>query len=219
MFKSCKYGAVEPPPDTSEYSKLNIFEPKNQDGRQYLGMVIGGLQHLIRSFAGCMLIYMVPHVIHEDSLRGMTVTLNSMTFVVVLFLFFIEVKRELMLIEYLDENPERKQGNKNVEKYLEAGLDPKILQDIQSICRIFKWYFYVACAFIIVNTILSGCVIFTRADAQTAAVFTTNLVFLITKIVQTRQIVIQPPFVFFSSFILRKTQYNDVDPDYKVTNQ
>ena len=69
------------------------------------------------------------------------------------------------------------------------------------------------CAFA-VNSIVSGLVVFNNMlDGKTGTVFLTNVLFMGSKLGNMYSIISTEKNIFYSAYLMRKVQYNDVDPD------
>ena len=66
----------------------------------------------------------------------------------------------------------------------------------------------------LLNAILSSVVIITQyLDDKTLTVLLTNILFMASKLYETKAITDTDENVFLSAYLTRKIQYNDVDPD------
>jgi hypothetical protein len=66
----------------------------------------------------------------------------------------------------------------------------------------------------IINTILSGFVVYEYyLDSQTTSTYITNILFMVTKLLDVHSNVNTEKNVFYSAYLKGKVQYNDVDPD------
>jgi hypothetical protein len=72
----------------------------------------------------------------------------------------------------------------------------------------------------VANAILSGFVISDYyLDNQTTSTFVTNILFIITKLIDIYTAVNTEENVFYSAYLKGRIQYNDVDPDKKIQAQ
>ena len=68
-----------------------------------------------------------------------------------------------------------------------------------------------------VNTILSAFPIAANSlDAKTYTVFLTNVIFVISKLMEVREIVNTKPSTFLSAYLTERQQFNDADPDHII---
>ena len=66
----------------------------------------------------------------------------------------------------------------------------------------------------IVNSILSGMSLYNRQlESKTLTVYLTNVLFTATKLGNIQSIVYTDPNIFYSAYMTRKVQYNDIDPN------
>jgi hypothetical protein len=71
----------------------------------------------------------------------------------------------------------------------------------------------------LLNSLFSGMVVFVDfLDSKTLTVYLTNTLFMSTKLVDVYTIVNTKKYIFLSSYLSRKIQYNDVDADKKEVN-
>jgi hypothetical protein len=67
------------------------------------------------------------------------------------------------------------------------------------------------------NAILSGFVVSDYyLDKQTTSTFVTNILFIITKLIDIYTVANTEENIFYSAYLKGRIQYNDVDPDKRV---
>jgi hypothetical protein len=173
---------------------------------------------------GCFLLFFVPQqcgsntcrlkdIININSLNyKLTLYLNSLTFILFVILYCIELYRENTLIKYMEVNPKKARDNNSVNLELE-NLDKKkrnkiiynriLYNNIGKICFIL----------FIINSLISGVILYQRqVGSKTISVYFTNILFTITKLENIYEIVNAEKNVFLSSYMLKRVQYNDIDP-------
>ena len=139
---------------------------------------------------------------------------NYSTLFVFLVLYVLEIYRENRLIKYLEVNKALAFDNDSVEVSL-LKLPVQSKNKIYSIDYYYQKVGYLAIAMFIVNTIISGRVVYEfYLDNQTTTTFVTNVLFMITKITDIYQTVNTEKNIFYSSYLREKVQFNDVDDDY-----
>jgi len=129
------------------------------------------------------------------------------------------VKRENTLINYLEVSANVASDNVSVGKTLEQLPKDKRV----TILYLDKCYqrggFFVLFMFV-ANAILSGFVISDYyLDNQTTSTFVTNILFIITKLIDIYTAVNTEENIFYSAYLKGRIQYNDVDPDKKIQAQ
>ena len=152
--------------------------------------------------------------LEADNLKYETgLVLNFITLFLFGILYFIEIKRENKMIQYLEVNQNIPNDNESVGKALEK------LDNVRK-NKIWKLdYYYQKCGRSIIllftcNTILSGIIIYDYyLDSKTTISFITNILFMITKLKEVNSIVNTDKNIFYSAYLKSKVQFNDVDPN------
>ncbi len=146
-------------------------------------------------------------------IKQVTLYLNLVSFLVFLVMYGIEIKREILMINTLDVNKHKPTSNESVEKAL-ACL-PAAKKD-----KIWRYdYFYKTSAqtgifFYLVNLALTLVVLEQfYYDNKSLTVFLTNFLFMSLKLVDVLATVNTPKNIFYSSYLKRKVQFNDIDKD------
>lgn len=210
-------------------------EPKpslleDQDFKQKMGMVVTVAVELYRVLAASFLILFVPqlcgdHVCSfeenaqtgEDPLYNAGFTMNCITMASFVVMYYAESGRERKLIAYMDVNPMEPCDNQSVGNLLVTLPENKrnvILFFDKLYCRTG----YLALLCFVVNTILSGFVVYKYyLDDQTTTTFITSVLFMIQKLADVYATVNTERNVFYSAYLRGKIQYNDVDKDKKTT--
>lgn len=156
------------------------------------------------------------NLVLENTKYTAGVVVNFVTLACFLALYFVEVRRENTLINYLEVSANVASDNVSVGKTLE--LLPKDKQ--VSILYLDKWYqrggFFIIFLFL-TNAILSGFVVSDYyLDKQTTSTFVTNILFIITKLIDIYTVANTEENIFYSAYLKGRIQYNDVDPDKRV---
>ena len=201
---------------------------RSQDFSQTISIIPAVAFELYRVLISTCLILFVPqkcddhvcqfreNLVFETSKYAAGVVLNFITVAGFLALYFIEVKRETTFINYLEVSTNVASDNISVGKTLE--LLPK--DNRASILYLDKCYqrggFLMLFVFV-VNAILSGFVVADYyLDKQTWSTFATNILFIITKLIDIYTAANTDENVFYSAYLKGRIQYNDVDPDKKL---
>lgn len=214
--------------DVGCFEKIkNYYEEKSndQDFKQKMNVSLTLLLEFYRVLMGSLLILMVPqkcddHVcsINENLERTgvidyIGITSNFATLASMCILYYIEVKRENKMITYLEVNPEKARDNESVGEALENLHDTKKL----AILNYDKHYCnsgYTSIGLFIVNAVFSFiCIMQHYLDSKTLTVLLTNVLFMSSKLADVITTVKTDKNIFFSAYLKRKVQYNDVDPD------
>ena len=205
---------------------LDLF--KSQDFNQKVGVIPTVLFELYKVMVSSFLILFVPqncdghvctlseNLVTEDNLYTSGLVINFITMFSFLIFYLFEILRENKLITYLEVNTTVPADNESVGKSLELLPEDKKLT-IYSIDRKYQLAGWSALTMFVVNTILSGFVVYKYyLDNQTTSTYVTNILFMITKLGDIYSTVNTDKNIFYSAYHKCKLQYNDVDPDKKI---
>lgn len=214
-------------------SMKSFYEEKSndQDFNQKLNVALTLVLEFYRVLMGSLLILMVPqkcddHIcsINENLNRTgiidyIGISSNFATLVSMCILYYIEVKRENKMITYLDVNPSKPRDNESVGKALEDLHEYKkniILSYDKTYCN----SGYVSIGLFTINAVFSTlCILQHYLDSKTLTVLLTNVLFMGTKLADVITTVKTEKNIFYSAYLKRKIQYNDVDPDKSIKNE
>lgn len=201
----------------------------DQDFNQKVTVSITVILELYRVLVSSFLVLFVPqkcgnhvcslseNMVLENHLYNAGLVFNFITMASFLLMYTLEIKRENRLITYLEVNKSVASDNNSVEKALEK----LPVEKRSSIWQLDKYYMYSGWSSIImfiINTILSGFVVYEYyLDSQTTSTYITNILFMVTKLVDVHSNVNTEKNVFYSAYMKGKIQYNDVDPNKIVT--
>ena len=196
-----------------------------QDTQQKLFATASFLVELYRVLVSSLLILFVPQLCGDqictysenmespNHLYSTGLTVNFITLGAFFTLYTIELQRENMLINYLDVSKSKPSDNESVGEALKK-LSPIRFKRIHMINRLYKIFGRVAFLLFILNTILSGLVVYEYgAGNQTTSTFVTNVMFMATKMIQIYGTLTADKNIFYSAYLSEKVQYNDVDPE------
>ncbi len=196
-----------------------------QDTQQKLVATASFLVELYRVLVSSLLILFVPQQCGDhictysenmnspNHLYTTGLTVNFITLGAFFTLYLIEIQRENMLINYLDVSKSKPSDNESVGEALKK-LSPVRFKRIHMINRLYKIFGRVAFLLFILNTILSGLVVYEYgAGNQTTSTYVTNVMFMATKMIQIYGTLSADKNIFYSAYLSEKVQYNDVDPE------
>lgn len=200
---------------------------KDQDTQQKLNVALTLVLEVYRVLMGAMLVLFVPQNCNgqicslsdnfdrdDGGLTKSAFALNMLTVTSFLILYKIEVSRENRMIDYLNVNPELPRDNEAVEEAL-LKLDPSKKDEIWKLDGHYQKAGYFCMGAFGLNSVISLVVIFSNyLDDKTLTVLITNLLFLSMKIKDVFAVVNTDKNVFLSSYLTRKIQFNDIDPDH-----
>lgn len=203
-----------------------IKEKQNdQDFQQKLGVGTTLILEIYRVLMGALLIAFVPqncngqicsmseNLTRDDVLAKTAVGTNFTTLGAFLILYYIEVKRENKMINYLEVNRFTPVDNESVGECLEklpiAKRDKLLQYD-----SYYQTCGYVSTIAFVLNAVFSIITIYNHyLDSKTLTVLLTNLLFMGSKVSDVFSTVNTKKNVFYSAYLKNKVQYNDVDPD------
>ena len=196
---------------------------KNQDRNQRMKVISQFGIEFYKILTGCLLLLFVPQdcdgticsmdqiVGYEGVFYRTTLYFNAVTFLSFLVLYATELKREHGLIELLEVNVNKARDNTSVGNELMKLSDEKRMvlknnrQNYNNSGKVASFLF-------LVNTLLSAINLYQyQTGSKTVTVFMTNVMFTATKLGNIFSIVGADENVFYSSYMVRKVQFNDVD--------
>jgi hypothetical protein len=203
-----------------------IKEKQNdQDFNQKIGVATTLVLELYKVLMGAMLVIFVPqkcgsamcsisqNIERTDSLSQSALSFNIITALSFLALYFVEVKRENKMINYLEVNRFTPVDNESVGEALEK-LDVAKKQKIWDYDGYYQKTGYASTIAFTLNAILSFIVVYDNyLDSKTITVFLTNILLMGLKVADVFSTVNTKKNVFYSAYLKNKVQYNDVDPD------
>lgn len=198
---------------------------KDQDFMQKFNVSISFILELYRVLMGTMLVMFVPQKCGEDMcgatdnmfkstpIYSANAGVNIATLIAFVYLYVVEVRRENMLINYLDINKEFASDNDAVGEALLL-LPDKKRHLVLNLDHRYQLASYIALFFFLANTIFSGYSVYRNyLDSKTTSVFITNVLFLAGKLIETNTLANTEENIFYSAYLKDRIQYNYVDPD------
>ena len=213
------------------YTKImNYIEEKknDQDFMQKVNVSSSVVFEIYRVLMGAFLTLFIPQKCDDDVcslsenanrpdiLSRVGVSLNALTMISFLYLYYIEVNRETKLINYLEVNRFTPVDNESVGDALEK-LDQQRKDKIWKYDKDYQTSGFISTYVFGVNAIISSVVVYSHyLDSKTVTVYLTNLLFLGLKVSDVYNTVNTKKNVFYSAYLKNKVQFNDVDPDKMV---
>ena len=213
-------------------SIMDIIREKqaDQDFQQKMNVASTLLLEIYRVLMGAFLVVFIPqacgeeictmtqNINRDDALSRAAIICNVATMLSFLFLYFIEVKRENKLINYLEVNRFTPVDNESVGEAL-VKLPTNKKNKILDYDRYYKNAGYVSTGSFIINAVLSSIVVYSHyLDSKTVTVYITNLLFMSLKVADVFSTVNTKQNVFYSAYLKNKVQFNDVDPDKVIVD-
>jgi len=205
------------------------MKQKVSDNAQRFNIAIGFFGEIFKALMASMLISFVPQSCDGESC-GVTDRLftgsdelymaasctNVLTFMSFVYLYYVEISRENKMIGYLEMNRELPRDDEAVEQALVVLGDDKVAE-LHTLDTKYRTAGHLAMGSFAVNTILSAFPIAANPlDAKTYTVFLTNVIFVISKLLEVREIVNTKPSTFLSAYLTERQQFNDADPDHII---
>ena len=126
------------------------------------------------------------------------------------------MRRENVLIKYLDVNPGLPYNKADVEKLLDL-IPVNKKQKLLYVHNYYQKYANIMIYVYIVNAILSGLVITKyRIPNQTLSTFVTYILFVLIKFNNVYSIANTEEYTFYSAYLTTNIQFNDIDNKYRL---
>lgn len=201
-----------------------------QDSKQKIGIFFGFILQIYRVIVGSFLSVFVPQSC-DGSLCTMSQNImasgiynifvlyfNLFTFLSFCIMYYFEIKRENRMIVYLDVNNTLPSNDAAVEQQLKKIPEEKL----NKLYHLDKRYWQLgvtSTVCFLLNLIFSTILVLTKyLDNNTIVVLLTNVLFIGTKLYTSYEVINTSKNIFLSSYLTKKIQFNDVDPD-KVIKQ
>ena len=223
--------------DTTETTKrssiiADIAElTKDQDCKQKMNVASTLVLEFYRVLMGSLLLFFVPQDCDgeicsfsqnfnrdDNGLSKTAFAANLLTLASFIYMYKIEVQRENSMIDYLHVNPDKARTNEAVEEALSL-LPMEIKNKIWEFDKKYMLSGYLSMGAFSFNAIISTIVILQNyMNDKTVTALLTNVLFMGMKLNDVYSIVHTDKNIFLSSYLTRKIQFNDADPD-APTNQ
>ena len=201
-------------------------EGVSQDTKQQVNTALALVLELYRAVMGCLLVIFVPQDCNGVScsvsdninnagggLSMVGLIFNLLTLASLSGMYYYETRREFKMISYLESNSYKARDADSVEEAL-TKLSPHRQERLLKLNVNYGRLGYASLGLFGINSAISGIVVFNNfLDAKTLTVFLTNVLFMSSKLGNVYEIIHTEPNIFYSAFLTRKIQYNDVDPD------
>ena len=205
------------------------MKQKVSDNAQRINIAISFFAEFYKALVASMLIMFVPQDCGGESC-GMTERMfagsdglymtasctNVMTLLGFIYLYYIEISRENLMIEYLEFDRELPKDNDAVGEAL-VKLGPTKVAELHVLDGKYRNAGYITMIAFAINTIISAIpIIDNKLDAKTYTVLVTNAGFIIGKLMEIFEVVNTPENVFYSSYLMERSQFNQCDPDHVI---
>ena len=235
IIKNIQKKILKPPKKQTEiknqhlYQRINTFITiKNQNSYQRFNVLINIAFEFYRVISCSLLILFIPQKCGNticsinDKLQwnslfyGISLCYNFLTLFIFCFLYFLEIRRENVIIKYLDVNPGLPYHKAEVEKLLELIPENK-KQKIMSVHKYYQKYANIMIYVYSVNAILSGLIISNYSiPNQTISSFITYILFILIKLNNVYSIANTEEYTFYSAYLSTNMQFNDIDNKFKA---
>lgn len=210
------------------------FIIENQDFNQKLSVCFHVSIELFRVLVSSLLILSVPqncngHVCNiveniytnNDTQYLIGLIINFSTTFAFIIMYVCELRREEKLIKLLEVNSNISTDSESIGMIMEL-LAPYKKEQLHYLSRNYKYSSCFAIVMFIFNSIISGIIINRYSlGNQTQVNFVTNILFMISKLVDVYMTVNTEENIFYSAYLTTKVQFNDIDPREiaKIENQ
>ena len=202
------------------------MKQRQSDSSQKFDIAVGFCFEFYRSLMAAFLIMFIPQKCGNDAcgtldnmlagksgLYDAAGSINIVTFLTFLYLYYVEIKRENKMIDYLEINRELPKDNESVGEAL-VKLDQDKQDELHQLDHKYLHAGYGAMVMFAANTGLSAVPILQNSlDAKTYTVLLTNVLFIASKLHEVYSIVNTKENVFYSAYLTERQQFNDADPD------
>jgi len=200
----------------------------SQDFPQHIYMCTSVSIELYRVLVSTLLILFIPqdcgggqmctllqNMVSTDDVYSTGITVNFITLGIFLIFYAIEISREKKLIKYLEVNPQIASDNESLTLIFDI-IPMEYKNKIYRLDYYYQKITYVCVLLFIVNTIISGIVIYHYSlGNQTTTTFITNVLFMATKVYDSYSIANTDTSIFYSAYMRNHVQFNDIDPCLK----
>ena len=203
----------------------------DQDFIQKNQIVINIFIELYRATTSSLLIIFVPQKCNYNIcsktemlqltgiLYNIALIFNFFTLFLFMFVYILEIIREVKLIDYLDVNSNTPNDNEYV-KTIIAILPTDKINEIFKIVKYYKILAYISIVVYITNTILSGIIIYYNNFANLSlTTFITYILFMYSKLKNIIIIINTEEHVFYSAYLRTNLQFNDIDHTFKHNSE
>ena len=210
------------------YKTINVFiTVKNQNLYQKIYAGINIILEFMRVITCSLLILFIPQqcennictisekIKFNSILYAIPLVLNFLTLLYFCFFYFLEIKRENVLIKYLDVNPALPYGKFDVKQAIKilSHDNKKMIIYTHKIYKKYANFLILICA---INIILSGILISNYSiPNQTLSTFITYILFLFVKLNNVYSTANTEKYIYYSAYLSTNIQFNDLDKNFK----
>jgi hypothetical protein len=201
-------------------NKLN-----SQDCNQKINLTISFLLQLYKVLVGSFLTVFVPqscegvicsmnqNIFVSSPFNVFVLAFNLFTFFSFMIMYYIELKRENKMIVYLDVNKNLPRNDESVANQL-SKLPKEKLDNLYYYDKRY-WQSSIGAFVTFTLNIIFSCIVIASKylNSNSIIVLLTNILFIGSKLYTSYEVVNTSKNIFLSSYLTRKVQFNDVDPD------
>jgi hypothetical protein len=213
------------------YETVNVFiTMKNQNLYQKIYASINIILEFTRVITCSLLILFIPQqcgnnictisekIKFNTAFYAIPLILNFLTLLYFVFFYFLEIRRENVLIKYLDVNPALPYGKLDVKQAIEILSDDnkKTITYTHKTYKKYANFLILICA---INITLSGFLISNYSiPNQTLSTFITYVLFLFVKLNNVYSTANTEKYIYYSAYLSTNIQFNDLDKNFKQIN-
>jgi len=195
----------------------------SEDTTQLIAVLLSFLMQLYQMSVGSLIIIFTPQKCGDHACTFsenfevdfpfylVVLITNFVTFAFFLTMYILELIREDVLIATMDVDENVNNDGDDVAKRMDlfSAHEKKHLKDL---CKWYKWIYYCSDLLFIMNAAFSLIIVRRYTiGSQTDTVFTTNVLFMVKKLIDVYSTVSAEENVFYSAYLLQKVQFNNVD--------
>lgn len=196
----------------------------NQDLNQKLGVLFRVSIEFYRVIISSLLLLFVPqkcgdhvcsmseNMVIDNELYFSGIVINIITMAAFFIMYICEIRREEKLIKLLEVNNNISTDSQSVSTRIEILYPYKKIQLVQ-VTLYYQYSSYFSIIIFVMNTIISGIILNNYSlGNQTLLNYITNVLFMIGKLSDVFITVYTDKNIFYSAYLTRKVQFNDIDP-------
>jgi len=223
LCKSCR--------EKQTFFQALVQKLASEDTSQLLAVILSFLMQLYQMSVGSLIILFTPQlcVDHACTLKEnfevdypfylVVLITNFSTFAFMLTMYILELVREDVLISTMDVDENCNNDGDDVAKRMML-LSKHEKKHLTDLCWWYKYTYFTSLLLFLVNAIFSLTVVQKYSiGSQTDTAFTTNVLFMVKKLMDVYYTVSAEDNVFYSAYLLAKVQFNNVDATILIRNK
>jgi len=200
-----------------------VTKMTSEDTTQLLSVALSFLMQIYQMSVGSLIIIFTPQLCEDHACTFkenfeidfpfylVVLITNFVTFGFFFTMYILELVREDILIATMDVDENVNNDGDDVAKRMEL-FSMQERARLAKICFWYKWIYYSSDILFLVNAVFSLIIVrHYTIGTQTDTAYTTNVLFMVKKLIDVYSTVSAEENVFYSAYLLQKVQYNNVD--------